>query len=398
MIKQASAVILVALLFSSEAALADNINGVNINFQEIEYLGNPADTSPEINRNGRGAVNYGYRISQTEISIDQYAASGIGSAGGGNVGYWVAAGSNAPVVDITWHDAARYCNWLTSGNANVGAYVVDGANKVTAITAHSGSAMDSLVTAYGEVYVLPSEDEWYKAAYYTGSGYSKYANGSNLNGDIVQGGEAMFNTNTVWAVGSGLPEQNGTVNMMGNVWEWQEDGFSNAFPTYAALRGGSFATSEVSLRSESRGFQQYEANDFRVGFRVTAIPEPGTISLMSLSTMGLFATRTIRRRKSLGKSLIPIGREYLCDTFDERDAAFGTDTPDYLAELMRMAQGRLILVWDTIHAQYKKLDKVFWNRMVMSYERRVGRKVAFKKALKEKSINCLDAILALIMK
>jgi len=31
----------------------------------------------------------------------------------------------------------------------------------------------------GTIYVIPTEDEWYKAAYYAGSGYSLYAFGTD---------------------------------------------------------------------------------------------------------------------------------------------------------------------------------------------------------------------------
>lgn len=55
---------------------------------------------------------------------------------------------------------------------------VDTGDKVDGVTAHNGLTMDALVASHGIVYVLPTEDEWYKAAYFSGSGYSLYPDAS----------------------------------------------------------------------------------------------------------------------------------------------------------------------------------------------------------------------------
>ena len=92
--------------------------------------------------------------------------------------------SNKPVIYVSWFDCARYCNWLHNGkqiysttdeaaNArNTGAY-----NVGTAVTGNA-VARESDATYY-----IPTENQWYKAAYYKGgstnAGYWRYATQSD---------------------------------------------------------------------------------------------------------------------------------------------------------------------------------------------------------------------------
>ncbi|MEI7850457.1 MAG: SUMF1/EgtB/PvdO family nonheme iron enzyme [Kiritimatiellales bacterium] len=263
--------VLVALCGMAQAALVT-----------IGNAGNAADTT------GYGDVSYTYRISATEVTIAEFTASG---AGNGNENYWNdgtrTVGANAPASYVSLYEAMQYCNWMTSGNTNNGAYQFIGGTFRSADRA-------SAVTTYGTVYALPTENEWYKAAYFKpdASGYSLYANGT---GTAPSGTEANYDANgnhTAWTVGSGLQEQNGTYDMMGNVWEWME-----ALPS--CLRGGSFSDVEYYLRPSYRGYGGNSAYEgWSVGFRVVAIPEPATA--LSLVLGGLIVTGYRRLRKSYG--------------------------------------------------------------------------------------------------
>ena len=79
---------------------------------------------------------------------------------------------------MTWETGARFANWLTNGrgagDTETGAYTFNGGSAATP---------DHAKLAVGEktVWVLPNENEWYKAAYFNpdASGYSLYANGSD---------------------------------------------------------------------------------------------------------------------------------------------------------------------------------------------------------------------------
>ena len=397
MLKKINIIVLTALVLITWTGRAENINGISIDFVNIENAGNNADTNLDPERNGYGAVGYNYRIGQVEVSITQFQASGIADS---NADYWNdgtrTVGANAPVVNITWHQAARFCNFLTTSNANLGVYTISG-GLVTGIDR-------SYRNGNTQAYVLPTEDEWYKAAYFTGSDYSSYANGPGVIPESGTG--AMYNTNTVWSVGNGAEEQNGTLNMMGNVWEWLESAYDGELDNIGAeemaFRGGSYNLGLSKLGSANRESDTPGSAYNSVGLRVVAIPEPGTISLMSLSTLSLFFTRTMRRRKLLGKSLLPVGREHLCDTYctvEEWQAAYNEiDAPDGLAIAGQLIQAKILDVWAKVYAACKLVDQKFWNHMVVSHEHRMARKKAFRAVLKKKSLNGFDAFLALIMK
>ncbi len=79
--------------------------------------------------------------------------------------------------------------------------------------------------------------------------------------------------------------------MMGNVREWVED-------SDGVLRGGSCGSSEDSLRSSSRGSNDPSDEDYGIGFRVVAVPEPATA--LSLVLGGLVVTGYRRIRKAYG--------------------------------------------------------------------------------------------------
>jgi formylglycine-generating enzyme required for sulfatase activity len=163
---------------------------------------NPNDTSPP----GYGTVGYLYHIQKYEVTNAEYASflnsiavtdtyncyntsmgsdnrGGISRSGvNGSYSYTTKTNmSNKPVNFISWFNAARFANWLhnnmPSGSQNSlttesGAYYLNGTTSDATITRISGAK-----------YALPTEDEWYKAAYYKGgssnAGYWNYATQSD---------------------------------------------------------------------------------------------------------------------------------------------------------------------------------------------------------------------------
>lgn len=148
-----------------------------LDFIKIKDVNNPNDIS------GFGSVSYAYKISKYPITnnlycdflnlkakSDPYALynTNMGSAiyGGitrtgvsGSYSYTVKPNmSNKPVVYISWYDALRFANWMhngaNNGSTETGAYSINGA---------FGGAFTRNTNAK---FWLPSEDEWYKAAYY----------------------------------------------------------------------------------------------------------------------------------------------------------------------------------------------------------------------------------------
>jgi hypothetical protein len=410
MSKNKSVVVLVAVVLIVWTGHADNIRGINMDFVTIGNAGNVT------NSDGFGRVTHDYRIGSTEVSIEQFLASPVS---GGDPDFWNdgvrQVGVAAPVTKVSWYQAAQFCNYLTSGNVYSGAYQFDGGGNLINVMNRA-----SIIADGGTFYVLPTQDEWYKTAYYrpvNDGSYSLYANGSDTTAPVDET-DALYGRDSdaglggsweigmgPWTVGSGSGEQNGTINMMGNVWEWLEtpaDGILNpGSDEDMVFRGGSYF--QNLLQSSQTGTSESQAGAWsNTGFRVVAIPEPGTISLMGMSTAGLFITRRLRRRKLVGRSILPVGHEHFCDAFCSEDEWHAlnevAETPDALLGLKQAAKAMLLDVFGMVHSHYKALDRIVWNHMVVSHERGVLRRKAFWQALKKKALDCFDAFLALVMK
>ena len=291
----------------------------------------------------------------------------------------------------------KFCNWLTSGDTGVGVYEITG-DVVLGIDR-------SFRNTNNLAYVLPTEDEWYKAAYFKpdGSDFTLYASKSGEAPDMnVLGADnngARYGnslaTGTPWVVGSGGMEQNGTFDMMGNIFEHTEtlDGGQVVF------RGGGYFQGTNNLAATWRTTDSASANLKSVGLRVASIPEPGTISLMSLNTLGLFLTRSIRRRKRLGQSLLPIfGQQYAQDEFYAEEVCETVREDDYFSVVYDLVKSWSLSAWARTHAVYRKVDIAFWNRMVEIHERKVVRRAAIRKAGHKKMLDCFDSCLERIMK
>jgi formylglycine-generating enzyme len=218
--------------------------------------------------------------------------------------------ANKPVVFVTWYDAARFANWLHNGQGA-------GSTETGAYTLNGNTGL--IVRNVGATVWLPTEDEWYKAAYYDptpgaggGDNYWLYATQSNsvptvasanAFGDISNPGPnvANYNLGADWnsqdgnltTVGSaGSESYYGTLDQSGNVGEWTDSAIE--FGNQRVLRGGNLVFGEDALRSTSRHFTlplNLESNI--QGFRLASIPEPSSI-ILSLLASGALLTR--RRR------------------------------------------------------------------------------------------------------
>jgi formylglycine-generating enzyme required for sulfatase activity len=93
--------------------------------------------------------------------------------------------SNKPVIFISWFDAARYCNWLHN-NKPTGLQIVstteDGAYTLNGM--NSGTSINRNINAK---YFIPTESEWYKAAFYDKNtlSYWSYATQSHTDPAVV---------------------------------------------------------------------------------------------------------------------------------------------------------------------------------------------------------------------
>jgi hypothetical protein len=228
-------------------------------FVQIDSTNNAADTS------GYGAVAYTYRISQYEVTGAEFQTAVDDDA---RVGFSVPNSGSYPAAMVSWYDAAKYCNWLTTGDAYLGAYQFDENGTLTNVMSRAQILADG-----GLFYLLPTEDEWHKAAYFDSESdtYSLYANGT---GTAPATSESRYGANSTWAAGTGLQEQNGTYDMMGNVYEWTEsaaDGTLDDMAENRVLRGGTYNSTADALQSLSRFGNAPEAEEPGGGFRIAAL-------------------------------------------------------------------------------------------------------------------------------
>ena len=300
--KRQSILVLASVLVFAASVSGDMVRGIDMDFVTIGNAGNAADST------GYGAVGYDFSIGKYEVTNAQWNAfaslSGGVPTGNPSSAYWKSAtytGDQQPTNNVSWYEAIQFCNYLTSGNKSQGVYQFSGSNDNPGDFLGIDRAMAQAI--YGTIYFLPTEDEWYKAAYYklNGSGYSLYANGTNTapaldwDSNYYRDGHGTYSN--PWNVGTGTEEQNGTFDMMGNVREWNETlnlGFMRGY------RGGSFLHNDVVLAS-SYQLSIYDNpidQDYRTGFRVVEIvPVPSAVLLGSIGLT--FSGWLLRRRRML---------------------------------------------------------------------------------------------------
>lgn len=298
------------------SAHADNFgsgpNAFTIDFVTIGNAGNADDAGAGggLYSSPYGGVPYVYQMGVTEVSQDWITkATNLGMTAV-TAGAWT---GTQPAANMTWYEAAAFVNWLNTSTGHQAAYQLDGTN--TALTLWSSvdawqAGGENLYRHKDAYYFLPSEDEWYKAAYHQNDGvtanYWDYATGSNTIPTAVASGTgagtAVYNgvTASPEAVDNdGGLSAYGTRGQNGNVWEWQEsafDGVNNSSSEGRAFRGGYWDSPEGLLRSSGRFDGGPSASSFVVGFRVASVPEP-SVAVSLLATGAWLLTR--RRRAAV---------------------------------------------------------------------------------------------------
>jgi formylglycine-generating enzyme required for sulfatase activity len=314
--------VVVVCVFAGSVS-ADLIQGIDIDFVTIGNPGNAGEQSrlSQGDTDYYGGVDYTYQLGKYEVTNGQWNAfvSAAGAPTGNDGlfdpgdGYDQSAtwtGTNVPTNNVSWYEAAQFCNYLTTGDKSQGAYQFSGNHSNPGD--FEGIDRDSAILSYGAIYVIPTDNEWYKAAFYKpdGSGYSTYANGmdtvpdewSPTGGPNSDGQAAGWNydyaypdnsssNDQPWDVTAGYsPEElNGTFDMMGNILEWNEMSIGST----RTVRGGSYiSTNDYRLNSNFLAGGVPDIEFYYIGFRVAVVPEPCSLVLLGLGGL------VLRRRKA----------------------------------------------------------------------------------------------------
>ena len=329
-----------ALMFS----VAAHAELITIDMVTVGNPGNANDTGGTDN----GAVAYSYQIGKYDVTIGQYTAflnavaatdtyslynasmttnlnvAGISRAGSsGSYTYSVinngGNSANRPITFVSWFDAARFANWMTNdqggpGTTETGAYTLNNATSGVAPAKTPGAA-----------FYIPTENEWYKAAYYspalnsgsggyydyatqsdsapgntigTGSNQANYYTGGKYS--VTQSSSQSSSQNYLTDVGafSGSGSFYGTFDQSGNVYQWNDlDGVAGSS---RGIRGGSWSDSSQFHLSSSNRFPFAPSSERELlGFRLAspvAVPEPSTYA-MALAGLACGGYTMFRRRK-----------------------------------------------------------------------------------------------------
>jgi formylglycine-generating enzyme required for sulfatase activity len=194
-----------------------------------------------------------------------------------------------------------------------GAYTLNNAFTGNAVALNTGAR-----------FFIPSENQWYKAAYYKGGStneYWAYGTTSSTLPTSVTAGEtgdgsagssgnfANYNSGADWnaqdgnvtTVGTnGGPSAYGAFDMSGNVWEWND--LDSSSSSSRGIRGGGWLSDSSILSSSARNGVD-PSNEFNIrGFRVAslssdaAIPEPSMMVIgMVFGLGGLAAKRRMKK-------------------------------------------------------------------------------------------------------
>jgi probable HAF family extracellular repeat protein len=271
-----------------------------LQFIPVAYPDNAADNPANCFGNSCGSVPYSYDITQYLITNTQYAPflnakaasdplglynanmgtdptnGGITQSGSsGSFTYTVNTGfENKPIAYVSFYSALRFANWMNngqgSGDTERGSYTLLGGTPIPSNAA-------TITRNPGGTIFVPSENEWYKAAYYSPGGtYFAYPFGTNTPTTCATPPGASNTANCNGLVGqvtdvgfyTGAQSPFGTYDQGGDVTEWTDTAVSGN----TAVRGGDWSDPGANLASSSLQSLPPTLATSAIGFRVVRVP------------------------------------------------------------------------------------------------------------------------------
>ena len=304
---------------------------VKIDTVKIGDAGNAADSVT-----GKGAVSYDYTIGRTNVTIGQYTTflnavaksdphglyntkmstdlnvAGITRVGRpGSYSYSVmnnfGNSANRPIAYVSWFDSARFANWVANGQptgvqnhrtTENGAYNLKQPSNGRTVPRNTINPN----TRATPTFFIPTENEWYKAAYYNAGDvstnsqmYSTYATGGDtaptnnaalasstqpwanyLQGVIYSTTQSnvYYVTQNYLSDADAFPDSGsayGTLNQTGTLYQWND--LDGRLGKIRGVSGGFWAGGSITLQRTCAGqyTANYEGND--VGFRLVGPPQ-----------------------------------------------------------------------------------------------------------------------------
>lgn len=296
---------------------AGEVPSSRIEMVPVRDAGNAADVRVGAGSEGFGAVDYDFYLSRFPVTNRQYAeflnavaaddpnklwVSSMGSQESGGIGrtgepgsyhYFILPSGNGmnigsdmserPIGYVSFYSAARYTNWLMNGKpfgaqgpetTEDGYYTFAGPEKLIAVA-------DYLRGSEADWIALPTEDEWYKAAYFSpelnggAGGYFRYPtmNDTPPVPAFPPGGTNTANfdgaVGTTADVGAYKATRSyyGIYDLAGNVWEWNESLEANG---NRGRRGGAFNSVSGTFLSSNRYHADPSSTISTFGIRVSS--------------------------------------------------------------------------------------------------------------------------------